>query len=88
MQQSLTASERETVVLMSDDDEYALVTSWQRPVITKLEKNPLAEKIWEQRLGTSKGAQFRIPAHMVSFRAKERKGGPGNAESLRKAREG
>jgi hypothetical protein len=83
---SLTAPERETVVLMDDESDFALVTTWQRRVITKLEKNPAAEKLWEQRLGTSKGAQFRLPANLISFRAKTRKGGPGNTESLRLAR--
>ena len=84
---SLTAPERETVVLMDDDSDFAVVTTWQRRIITKLEKNPAAEKLWEQRLGTSRGAQFRLPSNLISFRSKTRKGGPGNAESLRKARE-
>jgi hypothetical protein len=86
-ERSLTASERETVVLMDDESDMAIVTTWQRRIITKLEKNPAAEKLWDQRLGTSRGAQFRLPANLISFRSKTRKGGPGNAESLRKARE-
>lgn len=83
---SLTPAERETVVLMDDESDTALVTTWQRRIITKLEKNPAAEKVWESRLGTSRGAQFRIPSNLISFRSKVRKGGPGNVESLRKAR--
>lgn len=83
---SLTPGERETVVLMDDETDMALITTWQRRIITKLEKNPAAEKVWESSLGTSRGAQFRLPASLVSFRSKTRKGGPGNAQSLRKAR--
>ena len=86
MQKSLTPAERETVVLMDDESGDAVVTTWQRRIITKLEKNPAAVKVWESTLGTSRGAQFRIPASLVSFRSKARKGGPGNVEALRKAR--
>jgi len=86
-QRSLTPGERETVVIMDDAGDHAVVTTWQRRIITRLEKNPAAEKLWEERLGTSRGAQFRIPAQLVSFRSKVRKGGPGNAKSLPNAKQ-
>lgn len=82
--QGLTASERETVILLADDSDLAIVTTWQRPVITRLMANPAAELVWERRVGSSRGAQFRLPAEFVSFRSKRRSGGSGNPEALRR----
>lgn len=83
MQRSLTAPERETVVLMDDETDTALITTWQRKTITKLKRNPVAELVWEQSLGSSVGAQFTMPAALISFRSKQRKGRPGNPEAFR-----
>jgi hypothetical protein len=71
------------VILMDDDSDHAIVTTWQRRIITKLEKNPAAEKLWEQRLGTSRGAQFRIPARLISFRSKVAQRPSGAAKPLK-----
>ena len=84
---SLTAAERETVILFDDSSDTATITTWQRSVITKLERNPAATKVEEWRYGTSVGARFTLPAKLVSFRTTVRKGGPGNPDALLKHRQ-
>jgi hypothetical protein len=69
---SLTAPERETVINMNDADDYALISTWQRSVITKLSKNPAAERVEDMICGASRGATFRLPAELVSFRTTRR----------------
>jgi hypothetical protein len=84
---NLTAPERETVILMNDEDEFAEITTHQRAILTKLRKNPAAEEIEDVSFGSSPGATFRIPANLISIRSKSRKGtGAGNVEALDKAR--
>ena len=61
---ALTPYERETIIGMNDEDDFAIVTTYQRPVITKLKKNPSAELVWE----LAGAAQFKIPAKCISFR--------------------
>ena len=83
---SLTAPERETVILFSDADDTATVHTHQRRVITKLRKNPIATEIEDVSFDGTAGALFELPTWAISFLTKKRKGGPGNTESLAKAR--
>jgi hypothetical protein len=70
---SLTAPERETVIVFSDDDATATVHTHQRRIITKLRNNPAAEQIEDISHGSTAGAVFEIPADLVSFRSRRRK---------------
>jgi hypothetical protein len=88
---SLTAQERETVINMNDEEDTALVTTYQRPLITKLRKNPAAELLSELEFDGSRGAIFKLPANLVSFRqprksSVKRIAAPGAADRLAKAR--
>ncbi len=64
----LTAPERETVILMSDADGIATITTHQRRILTKLEGNPSAVKVEGLTHGSTAGAKFEIPARLVSLR--------------------
>lgn len=68
----LTAPERETVILMSDADDVALITTYQRRILTKLERNPAARKIEDLRHGGQPGARFELAAAFISFRSRRR----------------
>jgi hypothetical protein len=83
----LTAPERETIILLDDSSNTATVTTWQRKVLTKLDRNPLATKTAEYSHGTQRGARYEMPAWAVSFRTTRRKASnpTGNAASLRNA---
>ena len=70
---SLTAAERETVIIMDDERDIATVSTHQRRLITRLERNPLAVKIGDLTYGTTVGAKFELPAWSVSFRTKHRR---------------
>jgi hypothetical protein len=70
---SLTPAERETVITFNDAEETAEVYTHQRPVITKLKKNPAATLIDEGVFETTPWAHFQIPKQFVSFRGKARK---------------
>jgi hypothetical protein len=78
--QSLTPPERETILNWSDEEKTANIWTAQRPVITKLKANPAAELVDEGFIGTTAWAKFRFPAHLISFRSKERVGVLGSAE--------
>ena len=69
---SLTAPERETVIVMSDADELATVYSAQRSVITRLKKNRAARLLEEGRVDRSPWARFELPKSFISFRSKQR----------------
>jgi hypothetical protein len=69
MTHSLTAPERETVILINED-EFAEITTHQRTWVTKLRKNPAAEEIEDLSYGSTTGARFRVPARLVSVRTK------------------
>jgi hypothetical protein len=69
---SFTAPERETVIVLNDADELATVYTAQRPVITRLKKNPAARLVNEGRYGRSQWAEFELPKRFVSFRSKRR----------------
>jgi hypothetical protein len=71
MTHSLTAPERETVILINDEDEFAEITTHQRTWVTKLRKNPAAEEIEDLSYGSTTGARFRVPARLVSVRTKQ-----------------
>ena len=66
---SLTAFERETVVNFNDGENIAEVYTAQRPVITKLKKNPAAKLIEEGTFEGSVWARFELPKALVSFRS-------------------
>ena len=84
---SLTAPERETVVTFSDEDDTATVHTHQRRIITKLKNNPAAELIEDISFDGTAGAVFELPVWAISFLSKKRKGGSGNVEALRRARQ-
>jgi hypothetical protein len=87
---SLTAYERETVILMSDGDDTALITTWQKPLITKLRRNPAAEIVEIQHDSGSTGVTFRLPAKLISVRNPRQLNEETReklAENARKARE-
>ena len=65
---SLSADERETIVRMNGADDLANVWTAQRPVITKLRKNPAAELLREGKHDGSAWAEFELPKNLVSFR--------------------
>jgi hypothetical protein len=65
---SLTAVERETVITMNDEEDTADIWTAQRPVITKLKKNPAAILIEEGKHDGSVWARFTLPAGLISFR--------------------
>jgi hypothetical protein len=77
---SLTAPERETVIVMTDADELASVYTSQRAVITRLKKNPAARLLEEGRFEGSPRARFELPKRFVSFRSKERVFSPEESE--------
>jgi hypothetical protein len=79
---SLTRAERETVITTSDADEVLTIWTAQRPIITKLKKNPAARLIDEGRHDGTAWAEFELPAALLSFRSK-RMTRPGAAEHLR-----
>jgi hypothetical protein len=59
---SLTAAERETVILFSDAGDTATVHTHQRTIITKLRRNPAAKEIENISFDGTAGAVFEIPA--------------------------
>jgi hypothetical protein len=67
---SLTAPERETVIVLNDEDGYAEITTHQRSWVTRLNKNPAAEHLEDLTYGSTAGARFQIPAKLVSVRTK------------------
>jgi hypothetical protein len=69
----LTAPERETVIVMNDESDVAEVTTHQRPMLTKLRKNPAAEEIEDVSFGSTPGATFRIPKDRISFLGPKRR---------------
>jgi hypothetical protein len=84
---SLTAPERETVITFSDEDDTARIHTHQRRIITKLQNNPAAELVERIDFDGTAGAVFELPVWAISFLSKKRRGGPGNASALAKARE-
>lgn len=81
---SLTAAERETVVLMSDEDDTATITTSQRRILGKLRRNAQAEEVSAEMTGTSETATFRLPAALVSFRTQRRTMPPERAAHLQR----
>ena len=66
---SLSGIERETVIVSNDEDDTASVWTAQRPVITKLRRNPSAVLIEEGQHDGSAWAKFEIPKGLISFRS-------------------
>lgn len=65
---SLTPPERETIITLNDEDETAHVWTAQRPVITKLKRNPSATLLDEGKHDGSVWAEFELPKGLLSFR--------------------
>lgn len=84
---SLTAPERETVITFSDDTDTATIHTHQRRIITKLRNNQAATEVEDLSFDGTAGAVFELPVWAISFLSKKRKGGPGNAHALQRARE-
>src|SRR5438876_196829 len=77
----LSASERETVVILSDADKVARIGTHQKKVLTKLERNPSARKVEDFSYGSQRGAAFEMPASLITFRRCKRKANSGSFES-------
>ena len=68
---TLTADERETVIRTSDADDYWVVTTHQRSMVTHMEKlvrNGNAEKIQDLSFGGHVGGEYLAPSNMVTLR--------------------
>jgi hypothetical protein len=76
MPSSLTAAERETVIIFNDLDDVAHVATHQRTVLTKLRRNPAAREIRDMTHGPTAGAEFELPKALISFRTGRRTGRP------------
>lgn len=63
---SLTADERETIIRLSDGDDWVYIDTSRRTDITALKKKPDAELLDEGYFGTTAWAKFRIPKHRWS----------------------
>jgi len=82
MNACLSAYERETIITLNDAEDVARVWTAQRPVITKLKKNPAATLIQEGSHGRSAWASFQIPSSMVTFRSRTRKATSGSGRGF------
>jgi hypothetical protein len=69
---SLTAAERETVIVLNDEEDVAHVYTAQRPWITKLKKNPSAVLVEEGTHDGSVWARFDLPKGLIGARTKRR----------------
>lgn len=81
--ENFSASERETIIRWSDDDDLVEVWTAQRAVITKLRNNAAYTEVASGVHGTSAWARFTIPVARFSFGAKRVLG----AETRAKMRE-
>jgi hypothetical protein len=64
----LTRAERETVIVFSDVDDVATISTHQQRVITALGRNPAAKHIKDISFGTTPGGEYELPAKLVSLR--------------------
>jgi hypothetical protein len=71
-ERSLTADERETVILMDDGSNVAKISTHQKRIYTKLRNNPAAKFIEDITCGASIGGMFEIPANLISFRTQRK----------------
>jgi hypothetical protein len=67
---SLTAAERETIITGNDEDDVLQIWTAQRPMITRLRKNPAARLIEEGTHDGSPWARFEFPPDLLSFRSR------------------
>jgi hypothetical protein len=68
----LSAYERETIIVFNDAEDLATITTHQRRILTKLERNPAAEKLEDLPHGRQPGARYSVPAQLISIRSKNR----------------
>ena len=79
---SLSASERETVIVLNDEEDVTHIYTAQRPWITRLRKNASARLLEEGSFEGSAWARFEVPKELVNVRPKRRKGRSGSAAHL------
>lgn len=65
---ALTAIERETVVSFDDENPYAVVTTYNRPLLTSLRANPDAEEFTTPHVKKDGGGEFRFPKKLFGIR--------------------
>jgi len=70
---SLTALERETVISTSDDDDFWLINTCQRRMVTQLLKNPSAEIVEDYTHSGSRFITAKLPANGITVRKGSRK---------------
>lgn len=69
---SLSALERETIVLMNDADDTVIITTQQRTMITKLRRLEDFTEVASGFHGTTEWAEFTCPVSRFSLGAKRR----------------
>jgi Fe-S-cluster containining protein len=72
---SLTAIERETIIVLNDEEDVAYISTSQRPWITTLKKNESATLVEEGKHDGTAFASFTIPKNMLTIRSKKRVAG-------------
>lgn len=65
---ALTDGERETIIGMSDADDMATIWTAQKPLITKLNKNPAVTLLEAGNHDGTTWARYRLPANLVTIR--------------------
>ena len=68
--ENFTAAERETIIRWDDEADLVSIWSAQRPVITKLRRNPAFTEVKSGSHGSSPWAEFTIPVTEFRFSAK------------------
>ena len=68
--ENFTAAERETIIRWDDEADMVSIWSAQRPVITKLRRNPAFTEVKSGSHGSSPWAEFTIPVDRFTFGAK------------------
>ncbi|MGH7239569.1 MAG: hypothetical protein ACREHG_05830 [Candidatus Saccharimonadales bacterium] len=58
----LTKPERTTTVNFDEDSDFAIITTYSKPWLTSLKKNPEAEMVREYPGG---GAEYKIPKKLI-----------------------
>jgi hypothetical protein len=67
-QMSLTPYERETSIVLNDEDDFAIVTTHQRGMLRRLRANPAAVLLEGLDFQGTPGGQFKVPAKLISVR--------------------
>ncbi len=78
----LSAYERETVIVFNDEEPMASITTHQRRIVTKLERNPAARKVEDLQHGRQPGGRYELDKRLITLRTKKATR-PGNASNLK-----